>query len=116
MENTETSSVTIAVGGVIQFKGLASEPDVSEEILAAEDFTAPEDTTESKAEESVASDASVEGQPSSPPAGQQDPPPAPARGEVTPQSDTSFPGTGYMAQTSPLGFSTHGKVSHFVKQ
>lgn len=122
MESTEASSVTIRSGDVIQFQGLLSESDVSEEIIAgSDDVPAPEETTESKAEESVGSDAPLAGQEFSqgssppPPAGF-DQAPSPPNCEVTPQADTTILGSGDMPQTSPLGFSTHGKVSSLVCQ
>lgn len=113
MENTDSSRVTIKGGDIIQFQGLLSDSDATDGITGIDDIPPPEETTESKAEESVASDASLAEQLPSPPAFLLQAP-APPSGEVTPQAETSVPGVGGMAQTSPLGFSVHRKVSNIV--
>lgn len=114
MESTEASSVTIKGGDIIQFQSLLSESDVGEEIIAGgDDVPIPEET---KAEESVGSDAPLAGQefsqelPSPPPPAGLYQAPSPPNCEVTPQADTSILGSGDMPQTSPLGFSLHSKV------
>lgn len=123
MESSEALAVTIKDGGVIQFQGLLSEPDVSEEILEGVAFApTPEETTGNKAEESVGSPPSLAGQESSqgpwptpPPPADLNQAPSPPTCKVTPQADTAMPKSEDMPQTSPLGFSLR-KVSNFVRQ
>lgn len=113
MESTEAPKITPRGGGVISFKGLASEPDLSEEILkGSDDVPAAEETISSTAEESFASSISLVSEVASPLAVQKQVPVLPSREIITPKS-SSVTDSGRMIQTSPLGIAVCKKVSHY---